>query len=306
METSAGQPTILITGGAGLLGSRLVPLLARDVSNYRIISVSRRDRYIAPDSLVEVIYGDLRDEQVWSKIPTTITNVIHLAAMIPWQTEQKSQRSVLRDNLLPIAKLIEHSQHWPNLQQVIYSSSISVYSPTSNWLTERSQTSPGTLYGAAKLLGEDLLNRLAVRGVRPVSLRFGSIYGPGQYAGTVLPIMVKRAQQGQDILIFGDGTRTQDFLYCEDAAHAVLLTLQRGAGGVYNIGTGTPTTMTELAQVVSRVFSKGETKVVYERDRDDGDTGVKLDVSKARDELNYKPQISLEHGLRKLKQEMKT
>jgi UDP-glucose 4-epimerase len=306
METSAGQQTILVTGAAGLLGSRVVPLLSHNVPDCRIIAVSRRESYVSHDPRVEVIYGDLRDEQLWTRLPDNITKVIHLAAMIPWRQEQKSQSSVVQDNLQPITNLIEYSQRWPKLQQVIYSSSISVYEQTNELLNEQSPTRPDSLYGVAKLRGEDLLHCLNVKGVAIVSLRFSSLYARGQYEGTVLPIMVRRAQQGQDILIFGDGMRTQDFLHCEDAANAVLLTLKSTTRGIYNIGSGTSTTMTELAEKISSVFSDGKAKIVYQPERADGNAGIRLDVSKARDELNYQPQISLECGLRKLKQEMES
>jgi len=303
METSAGQQTILVTGAAWLLGSRVVPLLSQNVPDCRIIAVSRREGYVSHDPRVDVIHGDLRDEQLWTRLPDNITNVIHLAAMIPWRPEQKLQESVVQDNLEPIANLIEYSQRWPKLQQVIYSSSISVYEQTNELLNEHSPTRPDSLYGAAKLRGEDLLHCL---NCKVVSLRFSSLYARGQYEGTVLPIMVKRAQQGQDILIFGDGTRTQDFLHCEDAANAVLLTLKSTTRGVYNIGAGTFTTMTELAEKISSVFSDGKAKIVYQPERADGNAGIRLDVSKAKDELNYQPRISLECGLRKLKQEMES
>lgn len=285
METQ----TILVTGASGLLGSRVVPLLARSLPGTRIIAASRN------------ISGDLRNKEFWAKLPGTITSVIHLAAFIPWKAEQKNDESVISRNVLPIKLLVEYSRHWPNLRQVIYSSSVSVYEPTSDWLSETSTIRPASLYGEAKQQGEDLLSQLPVH---VATLRFTSLYARGQYEGTVLPIMVNRARQGQEILIFGDGTRTQDFLHCEDAAHAVLLALQRSADGVYNIGTGTPVTMTELAETVSRVFSNGESKIVYQPQRADGDPGIKLDVSKARRELNYEPRISLECGLGKLKQEM--
>jgi len=299
METS---PTILVTGAAGLLGLRVVPLLSHVLSDARIIAVSRNRNYVSPDRRVEVIYDDLRNKEFWSKLPETITTVIHLAAFIPWQAEQKNDESVLRENLSPIELLVEYGRRWPNLQQVIYSSSVSVYGRTEERLDESATIQPANLYGEAKKRGEDLLSGLT--GVRIATLRYSSLYAHGQYEGTVLPIMVKRAQQRQDILIFGDGTRTQDFLHCEDAAQALLLALQYGAHDIYNIGSGTPVTMTELAQTVSRVFSGGETKIVYQPERDDGDPGFKLDVSKARRELNYEARISLECGLRKLKQEM--
>lgn len=303
MEISDPQQTILVTGAAGLLGSRVVPLLSRRVPNARIIAVTRNKQYVSHDPRVEAVYGDLRDQELWSGLPDTITSVIHLAAVISWRAEQKLQASIVTDNVIPIANMIEYTQHWPNLQQVVYSSSISVYGQSSEWLNEASPAQPVNLYGAAKLCGEDLMCCFRAQGIRTVSLRFSSLYARGQYEGTVLPIMVNRARQRQDVLIFGDGTRTQDFLHCDDAANAILLALQHDASGVYNIGTGTPMTMTQLAETVTRVFTNGENKIIYEAPRDD-DPGIKLDVSKARRELNYEAQITLETGLRKLKEEM--
>lgn len=286
METQ----TILVTGASGLLGSRVVPLLARSLPEARIIAATRN------------ICGDLRNKEFWSKLPRTITNVIHLAAFIPWKPEQKNDGRVVPENLIPIEMLVEYSRGWPELRQVIYSSSVSVYCPTGEWLAESSTIGPTSLYGKAKQQGEDLFNSMPV----PVAtLRFSSLYARGQYEGTVLPIMVKRAQQRQDLLIFGDGTRTQDFLHCEDAAHAIQLALQHDASGVYNIGTGTPVTMTQLAETVNHVFANGESKIIYQAPRDD-DPGIKLDVSKAKRELNYEPRIPLDCGLRKLKQEMES
>lgn len=304
MDTSDSQETILVTGASGLLGSHVMPLLSQKVTNGRIIAVSRNKDYESHDAGVEVIYGDLRERELWSRLPQTITSVIHLAAMISWRAEEKYQASIVTDNVLPVANLIEFSQRWPNLQQVIYSSSISVYRWNGDWLSESSSAEPVNLYGAAKLCGENLLGCLQVKNVRTVSLRFSSLYARGQYEGTVLPIMVNRARQKQDLLIFGDGKRTQDFLHCEDAARAVLLALERQASGLYNIGTGTPISTTQLAETVSDVFTNGESKIVYQSARAGDDPGVKLDISKARRELDYEPQIPLECGLRKLKQEM--
>lgn len=266
--------------------------------------MSRRESYVSHDPRVEVIYGDLRDQQLWTRLPDNITNVIHLAAMIPWRPEQKSQASVLQDNLQPIANLIEYSQHWPNLQQVIYSSSVSVYAQTMAWLNECSATQPASLYGAAKLRGEGLLATLAVRNVSVVSLRLSSLYGRGQYQGTVLPIMINRARQKQSLVVFGDGSRTQDFLHCDDAAGAIELAFRGQARGVYNIGSGTPVTMSELAQTVRHVFADGSLEIVLQPEKIDSDSGIKLDISKARRELNYKPAIRLEEALQNLKQEL--
>jgi len=301
------QPVIFVTGGNGLLGSHLVPLLARNIPGAEIIVVTRNEKQRRTDSSrITSVRGDLRDENLWAKIPVAITHVFHLAGVIPWKAEERYKASLVQDNLLPIANLIEHGRSWPNLQQIVYSSSVSVYAATEKFLHEDSPRQPANLYGASKLAGEDLLRCMEVLGVRTVSLRLSSLYAHGQYEGTVLPIMVNRARQGQNITIFGDGTRSQDFLHCEDAARALLLCFEKAAQGVYNVGTGRPVTMTELAQTASRVFSNGETKITYEPTKSDGDLGIKLDISKAKRELNYEPQVQLEQGLRKLKDEMES
>jgi nucleoside-diphosphate-sugar epimerase len=116
--------------------------------------------------------------------------------------------------------------------------------------------------------------------------------------------MITRALGQQDLLIFGDGSRTQDFLHVEDAARAILLAFEKQARGVYNVGTGTPVTMTELAQTVSRVFAEGRAQIVYDLDQADGDSGIKLDIGKARRDLGYQPLFQLETGLQQLKREM--
>ena len=296
------QPVILVTGAYGLLGSRVVPCLAQNIPDSEVIAAGRTPNQLqAKVANVTGIFGDLRAEAFWASLPETITHVVHLAAVIPWQPKDRYQASLVTDNLLPLAHLIEQSQRWPNLQQIIYSSSVSVYAPTRQILTEESLKEPANLYGGSKLAGESLLHCPDARGILTTSLRFSSLYAHGQYEGTVLPIMVGRARQRQPLLIFGDGSRTQDFLHCEDAAHAILLSFQKQAHGVYNVGTGIPVSMAELAQTVSRVFAQGTAEIVVQPEKPDNDPGIKLDISKARRELDYHPAIHLEAGLEDLK-----
>jgi UDP-glucose 4-epimerase len=302
MENSNSHPVILVTGGRGLLGSYVVPLLAKN-QGVEVIVVARGPASpSAPELPVKTITGDLRDATLWARLPDTITHVVHLAAFIPWKPEDKNRARIVIDNLTPLAHLIEHSQRWPHLAQVIYSSSVSVYAPSVEILTEDSPKRPQSLYGAAKLAGEQLLKCCEARNVATVSLRLSSLYAPGQYEGTVLPIMVNRAMQKQELLVFGDGARTQDFLHCEDAARAVLLCFQKRARGTYNVGSGTAVTMLELAETVNRVCADGQVKIVQGPGTDD-DPGIRLDVSKARRDLDFHARFQLEEGLRHLQLE---
>lgn len=304
-DSESQQSIIFVTGAGGLLGSRVVPFLLQHIPDCRILAAARNEKRVRPtDPRVHIVLGDLLDEAFWANLPTDITHVVHLAARIPWRPEEKNRTGLLQDNLLPLQHLLEHSRRWPNLAQVIYSSSVSVYAQSDEFLTEESLKQPADLYGASKLAGEELLVSLAERNVAAVSLRFSSLYAHGQYQGTVLPLMINRALQKQPLLLFGDGSRTQDFLHCDDAAGAILVSFQKLARGVYNVGTGIPVTMTQLARTVSHVFTNDTAEIVFQPDVSDKDSGLKLDISKARRELNYQPQIDLASGLAKLKHEM--
>lgn len=304
-DNESQQTIILVTGAAGLLGSRVVPFLLQNIPNCRIIAAARSEKSAwTNDPRLQVVLGDLRDEQFWASLPANITHVVHLASVIPRQAEEKNRPDLLLNNLLPLRHLLEHSRHWPNLEQIIYSSSVSVYGQSREFLIEESPKQPADLYGTSKLAGEELLESLTARDVAAVSLRLSSLYAHGQYQGTVLPLMINRARQKQPLLLFGDGLRTQDFLHCDDAARAILLSFQKRARGVYNVGAGVPTTMAELARTVSHVFTGDTAEIIFERDRADSDSGLKLDISKARRELNYQPLIPLQSGLEQIKQEM--
>ena len=299
------ERTLLVTGGYGLLGRWLVPRLVQD-ADCRLILISRGLQQAASGDTAqfESIYGDLCDGALWASLPSTVTHVFHLAARIPRDPHTRNTATIVRENLLPIAHLVERTSQWPHLRQVIYSSSVSVYEPTGNLLTEDSPKRQVDLYGAAKLAGEHLLSCLEPRGIRVACLRFTSLYAQGQYDGTVLPTMVQRAVAGDQLVVFGTGERTQDFLHCSDAASALLLAYASQARGVFIIGSGTPVTMGNLARTVSQVFSNSQAKVVQRHDLADSDLGIKVDISKARKALGYHPKFQLENGLRALKAEI--
>ena len=292
---------ILVTGSAGLLGSRLLPLLAQSIPNARIIATTRSStKTTTATPGVAYVRADLRELSFWQSLPTTITHVFYLAAVIPWKPEDRARPKLMSENISPVLNLLEMISEWPQLKQIIYSSSISVYSPTTTFITERSRCDPPTIYGKSKLIGENLLATFP----HSVSLRLSSIYGPDQFAGTVLPIMVKRARDKEPLIVFGDGSRTQDFIHVDDAARACLLCLQKGATGVYNVGSGVPVTMTELAQTVSEVFAEGTSQIIFRPEQTDTDQGMRIDISKIRSELNYQP-MTLAEGLKLLRDSTK-
>lgn len=287
---------ILVTGAAGLLGRAVVRLCGKLRPGARIIAADISGKPDGHES-AEWYHGDLCDINIWNSFPEDISHVFHLSARIPWDPAERTKAWVVSGNITPIANLLQKSMEWKYLRHVAYSSSVAVYGKVKGLLSSESQPSPQDMYGAAKLSGEVMLSILRGKGVKAAMLRFSSLYGPGQYQGTVLPMMIKRAEQGLDIEVYGKGDRTQDFIAVEDAATALMLSSMHEADGSYLAGSGRAVSMLELAGMVSHIFSEGRSKVVARPDKDDGDTGIRLDVSNAEQAFGYKASSVLEESL---------
>jgi UDP-glucose 4-epimerase len=298
------RDVIVVTGAAGFLGSRVVPLLRRELGGARVIAVVRRARDGRVPPGVQIVEGDLRSAAVWRALPAGVTHVVHLAVRIPWDRRHANRPQVVLDNLAPVAHLLHESAAWPRLRRVVYGSSVSVYAPSPRRLRESSPTRPVSLYGAVKLAGERLLDLLAGRDVTVASLRFSSLYGAGQYSGTVLPLMAGRARQGRPIELFNP-RRVQDFLHVDDAARATTLACRNDARGAFNVGTGRSVSMATLARTILRAFDERDaSRIVEGTHRPGNDPGLRLDVGRARRELGYEPRIGLRDGLSRLAREL--
>jgi nucleoside-diphosphate-sugar epimerase len=294
---------LLVTGATGLLGAHLVPLLRAHCPDSRIVATLRADPapgWLADLEGVTIVAGDLRDSSTWRRLPDTVTHVFHLAAALARDRDGAPRADVAADNLVPTRHLADCSRGWRRLRQVVYSSSVSVYGPTTATLTESSPTAPRDAYAAAKLEGENLLRAAGTPGVSVACLRYTSLYGAGMNPGTVLPVMVRQALDDGPIVVHGQGRRTQDFLHGHDAAWANLLAYRRGAAGTYNIGSGAPVSMAELARAVAEVVTEGRAKVTFASDKSEGPPGYAVDLTAAGRVLGYRPRYRLETGLRQM------
>jgi UDP-glucose 4-epimerase len=288
----------LVTGGAGFIGSHVVEaLLARGDVVTILDDLSDGKRENVPDG-ARLVEGDIRDPAaIFAEAKPEVC--FHLAA-------QKDVRvSVARPdhdadvNILGTVRVLEAAREL-GAQVVFSSTGGAIYGECEEPAREDKKREPLAPYGTSKLAGEEYLamyNRL--HGSRHVSLRYGNVYGPRQdphgEAG-VVAIFFNRLIDGETPTIFGDGKQTRDYIYVGDVVRATLAS-QAVDGGVYNVGTGRETSVVELLDLCVRVAGK-DVEPEFEPARPGELQRSVLDPGRAVDELGWRPERSLEEGLR--------
>jgi UDP-glucose 4-epimerase len=223
--------------------------------------------------------------------------LVHLAAAIPGSIPDETE----------VARINRSLDDW-RCREALDRRLPVVYASTSNARrdagipqSEEDALQPAGPYKVEKLRSESIWGQAFSEADVPFSaLRITAPYGPGQTARTVLQIFVQRALAGEPLRYFGTGTREQDFIAAADVAQAVVVALAAGARGSFNIGSGQPIAMRNLAEIVVRII--GSTSTVEPAGQPDPQEGqlARISIAKARKTLGWEPRISLEDGLRQL------
>ena len=297
---------VVVTGGAGFIGSHLAEELAR--RDYRVIilddlstgKVENIEDLLGKEN-VEFIKGSITDLPLLRELFRGVDYVFHQAALpsVPRSIEnpQASHEVNVSGTLNVLLAARENS-----IKKVLYTSSSSVYGdiPT---LPKKEDMVPHPLspYAVTKLAGEYYCQVFhQVYGLPTVCLRYFNVYGPrqdpnSQYAA-VIPSFIKRALEGNPPIIFGDGEQTRDFTFVKDAVEASILAVESDARGLFNIAQGERITINELARLVISIVGKNM-EPVHQEPRP-GDIRHSLaDISLAR-AFGYEPRCSLKEGLR--------
>lgn len=302
----------LVTGGAGTIGSTIVDqLLAAEAAEIVVLDNFVRGRAenlsgALASGKVKLIDGDIRDRQLVTTLMSGIDVVFHQAAIRITQcaTEPRLAMEVLVNGTYEIVEAAADA----GVRKVVAASSASVYGLAEEFPTgERHHPyANDTIYGAAKTFNEGLLRSFsAMRGLDWVALRYFNVYGPrmdihGLYTEVMIRWM-ERIEAGQPPLILGDGAQTMDFVFTEDIARANLLAAASNATGeVFNIGSGTETSLRELAEMLVRVMGRDLQPEFGPPRAVNSVTRRLADVSRAAELLGWKAEISLEEGLSRL------
>lgn len=304
--------TILVTGGAGFVGSNLVGRLlecgARIIcfDNFSTGKKANIAEFSSHKNFV-LVEGDANQKEELRLVFSNFTfdYVFHYAATVGVVRTNEQPLAVLRD-IDGIKAILELSQTG-GIKKVMFSSSSEVYGePAELPEKEDSRLNAELPYATVKLIGEHYLKAYHTTfGLRTCSLRFFNVYGPKQDSssyGFVAGVFLRQALQGKNITVFGEGIQTRDFVYVDDNIEAALLALVSDAtdGEVMNIGAGNPVTILQLAQTVQRVCQNPQVAIDFLPLRKNGEIIHRCpDITKMKEYIHFTPRYSLETGLEK-------
>ncbi len=295
----------LITGAAGFLGSALANRLAREGHQVRGLDdlSAGNPAALSPDVLFT--RGDVNDRpKLWTLLQD-VDVVYHLAARVSVPESVLYPREYNAVNVGGTVSLMEAMRD-VGVRRVVLVSSGAVYGRQDEQpVREELRPRPDSPYAVSKLSAEYYVRTIgALYGIEAVCLRVFNAYGPGQHLPPshppVIPYFLQQATNGGTLVIHNDGSQTRDYVYVDDVVSAMVAaaTAPSVDQEVINIGSGTETSVRELAEMVLRL-TDSRANVVYNPHKSSGVPRLCADLTRAREKLNYQPRFSLEEGLRR-------
>ncbi|WP_156290535.1 NAD-dependent epimerase/dehydratase family protein [Oceanobacillus salinisoli] len=295
---------ILITGGAGFIGSHIVDELLQE-KTYELVVVDNlltgNKKNIPPNVTFYPI--DITNQQEVERVfeIEMPDYVIHQAGQVDVATSIQNPLHDASINILGTISLLSNSQKY-SVKKFIYASSCAVYGETKNSnILENTKTFPLSFYGISKYTPEQyiaLYNK--IYGLPYTILRYANVYGPRQRIkaeGGVVAIFIHHLLNEKSPQIFGDGMQTRDFVYVKDVAKANHLALFKGDNHVINIGSNNQTTINDLYSLI-KDYTSSSVSPIYKAKRDGDIRNSQLDNTRAKQILGWKPAYTLEEGLR--------
>lgn len=300
-----GKTRVIVTGGAGFIGSHLADELVRQGHRVIIIDNLSTGRMENIEALlsngdVEFVHSSITDFKLLKKLFQDVDCIFHQAALPSVPRSIEDPLASHEANVTGTMNVLLAARD-SGVKRVIFASSSSVYGDTPT-LPKREEMTPNphSPYAVTKLAAEHYCRVFSqVYGLVITCLRYFNVYGPrqnpeSQYAA-VVPGFIKNVFEGSPPVIFGDGEQTRDFTFVKDVVAANILAAQANIGGVFNIGSGQNTTVNELANLIIDIIGSN-IKPIYQDPRP-GDVRHSLaDISKAKT-FGYEPKYSLRQGL---------
>ena len=280
---------VLVTGGSGLVGAAAVARLRE--AGHDVVPLARSER---PDEAGLAVDLAAPDARKWLEALGRFDAVVHAAAHLSRDVDDPH---VTLTNCVGTQQLLSAARRWECRSLCFISGVTVIGTPRSLPITEHHPTAAPDVYLASKLFGEQLFAHGAGERTGACSLRLSAPIGPLMPRNRILPVFVDRALAGEPLTVAGRGTRRQDYVDVADVARAIEAALERRASGVFNVAGGRSISNVELAELCVRLTGSDSQVELHGNDAEEG---IVWDVSieRARAELGYEPQVSLEDSIR--------
>lgn len=301
---------VLVTGGAGFIGSHLAKALVHNGWEVSVLDNLSTGKLVNVPAEARFFRGDILDRDyvyaVVQKVQPTV--IYHLAAQICTTASMRDPKMDAEINIIGTLNLLQAALSF-NVGKIIYASSAAVYGiPLYLPIDENHPLNALSAYGVSKAAAEKYVMIYKQFGLDYTILRYANVYGPGQNSGTeggVVAIFADRFQRKQTVEIFGDGEQTRDFIYVKDVVAANLAALKQGSTGTFNIGSGSRISINALHKTFQKI-TKLELKPLYRPPRREDIPHSALDSNRAKNLLGWQPQYNLDKGLAELLSEIET
>ena len=306
-ERTLDGKTILVTGGAGFIGSHFIRLILRGRPRTRIVNLDKLTyagnldnlKDVQDDPRYEFVLGDIRDRTLVGRLVGRVQAVVHFAAETHVDRSIHDAGEFVLTNVHGTYALLDALRASPSIEAFVHISTDEVYgSRAGRAARESDPLAPSSPYAASKAAGELLVRAYhATYGLPTVVLRPSNTYGPGQFPEKLIPLFVTNALEGQTLPVYGDGLNVRDWLYVEDHVRAVEAALVRARpGGVYNVGAGAELTNLDVAGRILRLLGATPDLLRFVPDRPGHDRRYAMDAGLIR-ALGWAPETPFAEGL---------
>ncbi|GAB6283654.1 MAG: SDR family oxidoreductase [Ignavibacterium sp.] len=303
---------ILITGGAGFIGSNIADYWTKQNAEVIVLDNLRTGKLenISHNNKIKFINESITNRDLAFSIMDDVDYIFHLAALVSVPESIINPFECIDINVKGLLNILDAAKE-KKVKKIVFSSSAAVYgdNPISPKTTDLSLL-PKSPYGITKLDGEYYLQTyLENFGLNFIALRYFNVFGPrqdpnSQYAAAI-PIFINKALKDEDIIIYGDGEQTRDFIFIDDVVNANILAARASVNGVYNVARGKAISINDIINSIIKI-TNSKSKIIYKEPRP-GDIKHSLaSIEKTKCDLNFYPKINLEEGLKNTIEYFKT